>query len=144
MTQWHMKSNRTSTGAKRMSIRRCDKKLAWKGGDPAETIVSGTDRRKKKKCKGSTVKVRQLRAKYAIISFPDQKKAVKAEIIAVSENKANRLYTRKNIITKGATIRVTIDGKEHKAKVTSRPGQSGAVQAVLESDVNQAVLEKAA
>lgn len=132
MTQWHMKSNRTITGAKRTSVRRCDKKLAWKGGDPAETIVSDTDRRKKKKGKGSVIKVRQLRAKYATISVPGQKNVLKAEIVAVSENKANRLYTRKNIITKGATIRVTIDGKEHKAKVTSRPGQSGAVQAVLE------------
>ena len=52
---------------------------------------------------------------------------------AVEENKANRLYTRRNIITKGAIINVKINGKEQTAKVTSRPGQSGVVQAVLEA-----------
>jgi ribosomal protein S8E len=132
MTEWHMKSKRTMTGANRTSVRRCDKKLAWKGGDKAETIVSDTDRRKKKNAKGSIIKVKQLRAKNATITVPGQKKAIQAQIVAVSENKANRLYTRKNIITKGATIRVIVDGKEQKAKITSRPGQSGTVQAVLE------------
>jgi ribosomal protein S8E len=127
-----MKSNRTISGAKRMAVRRCDKKLAWKGGDAAETIVSDTDRRKKKSTKGSTVKVKQLRAKNASITISGQKKAIKAEILTVVENKANRLFTRKNIITKGATIKVMVDGKEQMAKVTSRPGQSGAIQAVLE------------
>ena len=132
MTQWHERSSRKKTGGKRNSNRRSDRILAWKGGDAAETIVAGENRRRTVEKRGSTSKVRQLRANTASITVPGQKKAVKAEILAVAENQANRLYTRRNIITKGASIKVKIEGKEETAKVTSRPGQSGVVQAVLQ------------
>lgn len=131
MTEWHMKSKRTRTGAIRTSRRRSDKRLAWKGGHAAETIVGEKDKRKKKRAAGGNSKVKMKAAKNASVTVPGQKKAVKAEIVAVLENQANRLYTRKNIITKGATITVKVDGKEEKARVTSRPGQNGVVQAVL-------------
>jgi len=131
MTQWHTKSKRTKTGAIRTSKRRSDKLLAWKGGNFAKTEVSGKDKRKKKKTRGKGQKTKQLTAKNASIAIPNQKKTVKAEILGVAENKANRLYTRRNIITKGAIIKVKIADKEEKARVTSRPGQKGVVQAVL-------------
>ena len=131
MTQWHMKSKRKKTGGKRNTKRRCDKKLAWKGGDQAETIVAEKDKRNVKQTRGSTEKIKQKTAKNASISLPKEKKTVMAEILLVTENKANRLYTRRNIITKGAIIKVKINNKEEKAKVTSRPGQNGIVQAVL-------------
>lgn len=134
MTQWHTKSKRKKTGGNRTAARRCDKLLAWKGGDSAKTIVSDREeeRRKSRVVKGSVVKVKQYRAKFATVTAKGQKKAMKAEILSVEENTANRLFTRRNIITKGATIKVKVDGKEQTAKVTSRPGQDGIVQAVLE------------
>ncbi len=132
MTQWHTKSKRKRTGGNRTAARRCDKLLAWKGGDPAKTIVSEDDeRRKSRVVKGSVVKVKQYRAKFATVTAKGQKKAMKAEILNVEENAANRLFTRRNIITKGAKIKVNVEGKEQTAKVTSRPGQTGVVQAVL-------------
>jgi len=97
-----------------------------------KTIVAENDKRKVKTGRGSAVKVKQKTAKTASITIPGEKKAVKGEILSVEENKANRLFTRRNIITKGATIKVKVAGKEEKAKVTSRPGQHGVVQAVLE------------
>ncbi len=132
MTQWHEKSKRKKTGGLRTSKRRSDRILAWRGGDSALTIVEKKDKRKRKRTLGGNSKIKQKTARTASISIPGEKKAVKAEIVAVKENKANRLYTRKNIITKGALITVKIGDKEQIAKVTSRPGQSGVVQAVLE------------
>jgi len=131
LTQWHLKSKRLKTGAIRTSRRRSDKRLDQRGGDPTKTLVAEKDRRKTVNKRGSTIKVRQKAAKTAAVTMPN-KKTVKAEIIDVEENKANRLYTRKNIITKGATIKIKVEGKEQKARVTSRPGQHGVVQAVLE------------
>jgi len=132
MTQWHTKSKRKKTGGVRTTFRRSDKLLAWRGGDEAKTEVGEKDKRRTKRVLGGNQKVKQGLAKNASITIPGEKKALKAEIIEVEENKANRLYTRKNIITKGAILKVKIDGKEAKAKVTSRPGQHGVVQAVLE------------
>ena len=54
--------------------------------------------------------------------------AKKAKIISVAENKASRHFLRRNIITKGAVIETELG----KAKVTSRPGQHGVINAVLE------------
>ncbi len=135
MTQWHTKSKRKKTGGNRTAVRRCDKLLAWRGGDAAATIVSAADddeRRKSRVVKGSVVKVKQYRTKFATVMEKGKKKAMKAEILSVEENTANRLFTRRNIITKGATIKIKLDGKEQTAKVTSRPGQDGVVQAILE------------
>jgi len=133
MTQWHTKSKKSKTGAIRTAARRCDKRLAWRGGDPTETMVDEKeDRRKTKRTLGATIKTRQKKARHATVTDKSTKKTIKAEIVAVEENTANRLYTRRNIITKGAAITVKIGGKEQKAKVTSRPGQNGTVQAVLE------------
>ncbi|MFH1637077.1 MAG: 30S ribosomal protein S8e [Candidatus Woesearchaeota archaeon] len=58
---------------------------------------------------------------------PKTKKYQKAKIKGILENPANRHFARRNIITKGAVI----DTELGKAKVTSRPGQEGAVNAVL-------------
>ena len=131
MTEWHTKSKRKRTGGIRTAVGRSDKKLAWRGGHKAETIVSDKDKRKKKRTAGGNIKIKMKAAKTVSITVPGQKKAVKAEILSVEENQANRLYTRKNIITKGAIIKVKISNKEEKAKVTSRPGQHGIVQAIL-------------
>ena len=59
----------------------------------------------------------------------DQKtgKTTKTEITSVIENSANIHYIRRNIMNKGAII----DTKLGKAKITSRPGQSGTINAVL-------------
>ena len=134
MTQWHLKGKRKPSGGIRKTRRRRDKILAQKGSEPTLTIVkqdAKEDKRKVQKGIGNEEKVKLLATKQAAVTLPKEKKTVKAEILSVAENKANRLYTRRNIITKGCTIKVKIDGKEHLAKVTSRPGQHGVVQAVL-------------
>lgn len=49
------------------------------------------------------------------------------EIESVLENPANPDYVRRDILTKGAVIETS----EGRARITSRPGQDGTVNAVL-------------
>ncbi|MCX6798712.1 MAG: 30S ribosomal protein S8e [Candidatus Diapherotrites archaeon] len=131
MTQWQGEGRRKSSGGIRTSVRRRGKLLSAKGGHFTEPKMGAEDKRSSKRARGHVVKVKQRSAKFAAVTVPASKKTLKAEILTVKENKANRLYTRRNIITKGCTIKVKLDGKEQLARVTSRPGQSGTVQAVL-------------
>ena len=131
MTQWHEKARRKPTGGIRTAKRRRDKRLAQKGRVPTKTEISEEERRAVVVGRGHTIKVKERKAKFASVVDPKTKKTEKAEIVSVEENNANRLFVRRNIITKGATIKVKIGGKEELAKVTSRAGQQGQVQAVL-------------
>lgn len=56
-----------------------------------------------------------------------QGKTQKTEIVNVIENPANPNLVRRNIITKGTIVETNLG----KAKITSRPGQEGALNAVL-------------
>ena len=58
---------------------------------------------------------------------PKAKKCSKATIKNVSGNPANRHFVRRNIITKGAVV----ETDKGKARITSRPGQEGTINAVL-------------
>lgn len=58
--------------------------------------------------------------------FDSTGKAKMAKIISVKENLANMHFVRMGIITKGAVIETELG----LAKVTSRPGQDGVVNAV--------------
>ena len=56
-----------------------------------------------------------------------QAKIEKLKITAVVENPANRHFVRRNIITKGTVI----ETEKGKARITSRPGQEGVINAIL-------------
>jgi len=72
--------------------------------------------------------VRKLRAlSIDSASVADGGETVDATIEDVVENPANPNYVRRNIVTKGAVIETS----EGRARVTSRPGQDGQVNAVL-------------
>ena len=131
MVEWHTKSDKMKSGGKRNTIRRCTKKKAWMGGSAANTNTHAESKetRETQKGLGKTVKVRLTSTKYANVS--DGKKIVKAEIVAVKENNSNRLFARSNTTTKGAIISVKIGSEEKLARVTSRPGQAGIVNAKL-------------
>ena len=93
---------------------------------PALTTL-GDQRRKTIRTRGGNRKIRLLSHKYASLSTADKKKSEKVEILDVETNPANRDFARRKIITKGAIIRTD----KGKARVTSRPGQNGTVDAVL-------------
>ena len=89
----------------------------------------GPTKLKKVRTKGDNKKTRAKTTNVAYVVDPKNKKTTKTEIISVVENKANIHYVRRNIINKGAII----ETKLGQAKVTSRPGQSGIINAILVS-----------
>ncbi|NQV08453.1 30S ribosomal protein S8e [Candidatus Woesearchaeota archaeon] len=76
---------------------------------------------------GNTKKTKLLVAEFANVLDQKTKKFTKAKIKNVVENPANRHFIRRNIITKGSVI----ETEAGKARVTSRPGQDGIIDAVL-------------
>ncbi|MEE8401287.1 MAG: 30S ribosomal protein S8e [Candidatus Hydrothermarchaeaceae archaeon] len=123
MVLWHVKSKRKKTGGKLRAG--SGKKKCEKGRDQVETKI-GERRAKLIKTRGSLTKVKLRVAQHA--NVVDKKgKGMKVEIIDVKENLANLHYVRRNVVTKGAII----DTKMGQARVTSRPGQDGSINAVL-------------
>ena len=94
---------------------------------PAAFTMLGEERKKVIRTRGGNQKIRLLSYGYANVSSLGKKKTEKVEIEDVEENLANRDFARRKIITKGAIIHT----KKGKARVTSRPGQNGTVDAVL-------------
>lgn len=92
---------------------------------PAETLLGGT-KIVKKRVRGGNVKLVLRSISHANLYDPSAKKVTKVKIIRVAKNPANRDYNRRGIITKGAII----ETEAGRAKVTSRPGQDGVVNAV--------------
>ncbi len=103
------------------------KRLFEMGRAAAFTRVSEKDAVIQQPTKGGNIKVCVLEAHAVNLFDPKEKKFEKAEVKSVLENPANRHFTRRNIVTKGSIIN-TAKGK---ARVTSRPGQDGTVNAVL-------------
>ena len=76
---------------------------------------------------GNNRKLRLLSADTANLFDPKSKTFKQVKIKTITDNPANRHFIRRNIMTKGAVV----DTELGKAKITSRPGQDGVVNAVL-------------
>ena len=76
---------------------------------------------------GGNSKVKALTDKFASVTDPKTGKHRKPKLPALSETAANVDYNRRGVITKGAEIETALGV----AKVTSRPGIDGIINAVL-------------
>ncbi|GGM55895.1 small subunit ribosomal protein S8e [Halarchaeum rubridurum] len=119
--QYQGRSKRTKTGARTRPHSK--KKKHELGRSPTETTV-GEGRFRVVDSRGTGTKVRALSTDVANVT--DDGETEHATIEDVVENDANPNYARRNIITKGAVIETSAG----KARVTSRPGQDGQVNAV--------------
>lgn len=124
MALWQGKSRRKPSGGR---LRLARKKRRFEIGRDAEYTHVGETRLQKFRVRGGNHKARLLKAAYANVVDPITKKMQKVKIITVKENAANPNYVQRNIINRGAIIQTEIG----MAKVTSRPGQDGAINAVL-------------
>ncbi|MDD3041697.1 MAG: 30S ribosomal protein S8e [Methanosarcinaceae archaeon] len=122
--RWQGSSRRTVTGGKVTSSR--GKRKFEIGRESADTRISET-KRKNISTRGGNRKVRLLQCDVANVTNPKDGKTVPATIENVIGNDANKHYIRRNILTKGSVIKTSLG----LAKVTSRPGQEGVVNAVL-------------
>lgn len=115
---------RKLTGGKKRVYR--TKKKYEAGGYPAETVL-GEPRRKTSRGIGGNSKVKVLSDKFASVTDPASGTTQKTQIVRVVRNGANVDYNRRGVITKGAEIETSLG----LAKVTSRPGNDGIINAVL-------------
>jgi len=120
----HSRPKRKHTGGRYKKYGK--KKLHEMGSLPTNTKLE--ERRfKKVNGVGSTEKFKLLGGDEANLYDPKTKKYSKVKIKTAIENPANRHFVRRNILTKGAIV----ETEKGKARITSRPGQDGIINAVL-------------
>ena len=123
-TTWHMRSRKKSSGGR---LKRLRKKMKMDRG--SKFLETRIDRPKKKpvSMRGGKIKLKLLSMSHANVSDPKTGSIKRVRIVSVKDNRANPHYIRRNILTKGAVI----ETETGIAKVTSRPGQDGIINAVL-------------
>ncbi len=117
-------SKRKQSGGRRRRYR--EKRVYELGGEAAETRL-GTVRLTEKRVRGGGKKSRLLSGDSANVTDLKTGQTVKTQILSVIKNRASADYDRRRIITKGAIIKTKLGD----AKVTSRPGQTSVINAVL-------------
>ncbi|QKQ98049.1 30S ribosomal protein S8e [Candidatus Nanohaloarchaea archaeon] len=121
MAVWHKRSMTKKTGGK---TRRYRKSRKYDLGSEFSEPEVGEQRITVKDARGNTTKVRAKRSE--TVNLAEDGEVKKAEIEAVVENPANPNFVRRSLLTEGTIVETS----EGKAKITSRPGQNGVVNAV--------------
>lgn len=85
------------------------------------------EKRSKLRAHGGNSKATLIATTTANVLDPQTHTVKKAKIITVKENPANPHFVRMNIVTKGAVVETELG----MARITSRPGQHGTINAVL-------------
>ncbi|NHJ05288.1 MAG: 30S ribosomal protein S8e [Candidatus Heimdallarchaeota archaeon] len=123
MARWQGLSRRTKSGARLKKHH--EKRKAELGRPEAQTII-GQTRVKKIRTRGDNLKLRALRLEFCNLTDPNTGKSENVKIIDVESNQANKEYTRRKVMTRGALIRT----EKGYAIITNRPGQEGFISAV--------------
>ena len=118
------RSRRKQTGARYKDYRK--KRQYELGREPSFTKL-GKKRAQVIRTMGANRKLRLLGADTANLFDPKSKSFKQVKIKTITDNPANRHFIRRNIMTKGSVI----DTELGKARITSRPGQDGVINAVL-------------
>ena len=121
---WHGDQHKRKASGGRKRRYRTKRKFE-RGSFSAETTL-GKPKRKISRKHGGIEKVRLLAVKHANVSDTSGK-TTKVEILRVVKNQANVGYDRRGVITKGTIIETPLGT----ARVTSRAGQDGIVNAIL-------------
>ena len=124
MALWQGRSSRKNTGGRYRPYR---KKRKHEIAPESQFSTIGVRSVKKYRTLGGNSKDRVMVAEMANVYDPKKGKVIKTKILTVTSNPANPNYVQRNIITKGAIIQTELGN----AKITSRMGQDGVVNAVL-------------
>ncbi len=116
---------RKFTGGRKVAMR--DRRKFEIDRYPNEAVM-GTMEIVSRRIRGNNVKNALKTAEFANVVDPVSKKVVRARILQVTKNTANKDYERRGVITKGALL----ETESGSARVVSRPGQDGTVNAILE------------
>ena len=124
MAIWQGRSKRKDTGGMYKPNRN---KKAFEISPEKQLATIGASSVKKYRTRGHNSKMRTMKADVANVLDPKTKKVVRSKIVTVKSNPADPNYVQRNIINKGAVIQT----EAGLAKITSRPGQDGIINATL-------------
>ena len=124
MAKWQGRSLKKSSGGRIWASRK--KRKREMGSECVETKL-GPTKRTERRALGGDIKISSLGADAANVVDPKTGQAKKSKILTVVENPADPHFVRRNVLTRGAIIETELG----RARVTSRPGQSGSINAVL-------------
>jgi small subunit ribosomal protein S8e len=125
---WHdTLTKKKQTGGKKRAYR--SKRIFDQGRAPVETIL-GETKLKTVKGRSRMEKTKIVKASMVNVSNPNTGKTEHLEILDVISNPAKADYNRRGVITKGTIIRT----EKGLARIISRPGQDGALNAVIEEE----------
>ena len=117
-------TKRKATGGKKKPYRA--HRVYEQGRHPVETI-EGEQKLKTVSGRAGIEKIKIVRVNIVNVSDPTTGKTEKLEILDVVSNPANTDYNRRGVITKGTILRT----EKGLARVISRPGQTGALSAIV-------------
>ncbi len=124
MAQWQGRSRRKPSGGRYRPQR---KKRKFEIGREQQFASIGTQRLKLYRTKGRNQKVRVLSAEWANVTDPASGQTKKVKIATVKDNPSDPHFVTRNIVTRSAIIQTELG----LARVTSKPGQHGVINAVL-------------
>ena len=125
---WHdTLTKKKQTGGKKRAYR--SKRIFDQGRAPVETVL-GETKLKTVLGRSRMEKTKIVKASMVNVSNPNTGKTEHLEILDVISNPAKADYNRRGVITKGTIIRT----EKGLARIISRPGQDGALNAVVEEE----------
>ncbi|MFH0849823.1 MAG: 30S ribosomal protein S8e [Candidatus Bathyarchaeota archaeon] len=125
---WHdTLTKKKQTGGKKRAYR--SKRIFDQGRAPVETVL-GETKLKTVLGRSRMEKTKIVKASMVNVSNPTTGKTEHLEILDVISNPAKADYNRRGVITKGTIIRT----EKGLARIISRPGQDGALNAVVEEE----------
>ncbi|MGQ9583092.1 MAG: 30S ribosomal protein S8e [Thermoplasmatota archaeon] len=124
MALWQGRSRRKPSGGMYRPFR---KKRKSEIGREVQLATIGSTKTKKVRVRSAHIKIRLMQGDHVNLLDPRTKKVQRVKILTVLENPANPHYVQRNIISKGAILKTELG----RARVTSRPGQHGVLNAVL-------------
>lgn len=127
MSVWHGDMHKKKASGGRKHAHRKKRKFE-QGTFPVETTM-GDQKRKFVRGRGGNIKIKTLSEKQICVTDQKTGKTQKTVVVRVVRNPTNIDYNRRGVITKGAIVETPLG----QAKVTSRPGQHGALNAVITS-----------
>lgn len=105
-----------------------EKKRFELGSPPTETTMGAkADSKKATRACGGNTKIRLDEAAFVNVTNPKDNSTKRVKLLKVKNNPSNVDYARRGVITKGALIETELGD----ARVTSRPGQDGMLNATL-------------
>jgi small subunit ribosomal protein S8e len=126
MSYFQGRDKRKPTGGRLHSSR--EKRRFELGSAPTETAMSTkADSKKATRVYGGNIKTRLDEAAFVNVTNPKTNATKKVKLLKVKNNPSNVDYARRGVITKGAMVETELGD----AKVTSRPGQDGVLNAIL-------------